>query len=49
MPTPCLPGVELSDVATNPYDVCNFADSGVPAHQRALQELRAALDRYFAK
>jgi arylsulfatase A-like enzyme len=40
---PRLPDEELYDVANDPYEITNLADSSQPEHQRVKKELRAAL------
>jgi N-sulfoglucosamine sulfohydrolase len=44
---PRLPEEELYDVVNDPYEVVNLAQSADPAHQAALRELRAILDRWM--
>jgi arylsulfatase A-like enzyme len=44
---PRLPDEELYDVANDPYEITNLAESGNAEHQRVKKELRSALFRWI--
>lgn len=46
---PTKPPEELYDVEADPHEVNNLAASKGPEHQKALKELRAALDRWVGE